>query len=88
MKEKELMDLAYAYYIGDGYTFDRIKALEIYEELAHSNVEAMYYAGMCLFYLGKRNKLNYQKAYDYFIKASKLNHKKSIDMLEEIKKYI
>lgn len=86
MNEKELMDLAYTYYIGDGYTFDRIKALEIYQSI--NTVEAMYYSGMCLFYLGKRDKSNYHKAYEYFKKASELDHKESSDMLNELKQYI
>lgn len=84
---EDLMIEAYTYYIGDGYTFDRMKALELYEKIAlKGNVEAMYYCGMCLDYLGKRNKENYKKAYQYFQQAANLNHKKSIEMLIEYEK--
>ncbi len=80
----DLMMEAYTYYIGDGYTFDRVKALEIYTKLAEEgNVDAMYYCGLCLDYLGKRNKDNYIKADIYFKKAASLNHKGAIDYLKK-----
>lgn len=83
----DLMKEAYTYYIGDGYTFDRMKALEIYEKIAlENNVEAIYYCGMCLDYLGKRNKENYQKAFKYFEKAFEFNHVKATEMYFEYKK--
>lgn len=80
------MQLAYTYYIGDGYTFDRLKALEIYEELAkEGNIKAMYYSGKCLEYLGKRNKNNYIKAYEYYKKAAELNCIDSIEIIKTFK---
>ncbi len=80
------MQLAYTYYIGDGYSFDRVKALEIYKELAkEGNVEAIYYCGLCLEYLGVRNKQNYIESYKYFEKAAELNYSPAIEILKDFK---
>ncbi len=67
MDVKELLELAYTYYIGDGYTFDRLKAIDYYKQAIElGSVEAVYYCALCYEYLGCRDKKNYEIALEYF----------------------
>jgi len=74
--------------------FDKIKndwaaAYSIFEELGQANhAESLFKTGLCCCYgiAQADNKNRYQKAAEYFRKASALGHKGAKEMLDEIEK--